>query len=128
MKTVNFLDAIKTRYRLPSDYALAHFLGVSKAVISSYRVRKSRLDDAIALKVAKLLELDPGYVAACIHAERARRDDVREMWQKTANALKRSGGAVLVCLLFTAGGMLIGHSTAATASPAAANFQLCILC
>ena len=87
MTTCEFLDAIKARYGLPSDYALAHFTGIGKAGISGYRKGKSRLDDANAIKVASLLELNPGYVLACIHAERAKSDDVRETWQRTAKAL-----------------------------------------
>ena len=113
MTTCDFLDALKARYKLPSDYALAHFMGIARSGISSYRSGKTRLDDSIAMKVAKLLDLDAGYVVACAHAERAKRDDVRDMWQKTANALKRSAGALLVCLLFySAGGQNALASTA----------------
>ena len=113
MTTCDFLDALKARYKLPSDYALAHFMGIARSGISSYRSGKTRLDDSIAMKVAKLLDLDAGYVVACAHAERANRDDVRDMWQKTANALKRSAGALLVCLLFySAGGQNALASTA----------------
>lgn len=113
MTTCELLDAVKARYKLPSDYALAHFMGIARSGISSYRSGKTKLDDSIAIKVAKVLELDPGHVLACIHAERARRDDVREIWQKTAKALKRSVGALLVCLLFySAGGQNALASTA----------------
>ena len=113
MTTCEFLDAVKARYELPSDYALAHFLGIAKSGISHYRNHKTCLDDFIAIKVAKVLDLDAGYVVACAHAERAKRDDVRDMWQKTANALKRSAGALLVCLLFySAGGQNALASTA----------------
>lgn len=97
MTTRDFLDAIKARYRLPSDYALAHFMGISKGIVSSYRVGKSGIGDQTALKVAKLLELDPGYVLACLHAERAHRDDVREIWQKTAQTLKGTAAIAVIC-------------------------------
>lgn len=98
MKTVDFLDALKARYEIASDYALAPFLGVSQQTISQYRAKPQYLDDKVAIKVAQLLDLHPGYVLACVHAERAKRPEVREVWEKTANALKGFGLAVLVAL------------------------------
>lgn len=90
MKTVDFLDAVKTRYDLPSDYALAAFMEVSKQKISSYRSGHT-LGDDVAVKMAELLNLPPAYVLACVHAERASDDQIRSIWTTMASAAKRAG-------------------------------------
>lgn len=43
--TTQFLDQIKARYGLPSDYALAAKLGITQSGVSSYRVGRSKLGD-----------------------------------------------------------------------------------
>ena len=54
MQTTNeFLDAVKARHQLTSDYQLAKFLGVRQSTISNYRVRKSGFDEAMALRVGE---------------------------------------------------------------------------
>lgn len=87
MKTTELLDAVKAALDLPSDYALAHTLGVSRQRVSMWRTSREGLGDEMALKVAGLLEIDPGYVLACLAAERARRPAVRRVWEKVAQGL-----------------------------------------
>lgn len=108
--TIQFLDALKARHDLPSDYAARKILDVSKATISNYRVGKTFFDDDVALKVAALLELDPGYVLACIHEERTKRPQVKEAWHKVAQALSP---------LFAAG--IIGGTALLTPPPSPAS-------
>src|SRR3569833_2640912 len=65
MKTVNqYLDEIKARYGLPSDYAVAKLLKISPANVTGYRKGKSGFDDERALIVAELLEIAPVIVLA----------------------------------------------------------------
>lgn len=86
MKTTNqFLDEVKAKHGLSSDYALAKFAGISKQAISNYRARKSFLDDEIAEKVAALLGVSAAYVTACAHAERTKSDTQRRMWESIAD-------------------------------------------
>lgn len=98
--TIEFLDALKTRYDLPSDYALAKFLGVTKASISYYRNRKSFFDDSVAEHVAKLLKIDTGYVIACVHSERARKESEKAIWQRIADRFTDSNGDP-ICIMST---------------------------
>lgn len=93
MKTVDFLDAIKERYQLPSDYAAAALLGVSRARISTYRTDKAAMGEEIAPKVAELLGLDAGYVLACLQAERSRDPATKKLWEGAADTLKRAAAA-----------------------------------
>lgn len=94
--TVEFLDAIKARHNIPSDYKLAKFIGVAQQTVSNYRVKGIGFDDELAIRVAELLEIDPGYVLACIHAERTKRPQVRDAWEKVARGLAASLAAVFI--------------------------------
>ena len=90
MRTVDFLDLLKKKLELPSDYALAKRLEVDHTCISNYRGGKSAFDSNIALRAAELLGMPAGYVLACIEeerAERTKRPQVKAAWRKVADAL-----------------------------------------
>lgn len=78
--TIDFLDALKARNGGLSDYAVAKVLGVTRGAISHYRNNRSFLDDTTAIKVANLLKIEPGYVMASCHAERAKSADEKAAW------------------------------------------------
>lgn len=87
MKTVDFLDAVKAAYGLTSDYQLAKKLAVSQPSITGYRQGRRAMDDACALKVAHLLDVEPLLVMASVHAEREERngsEDVANFWRGVA--------------------------------------------
>ena len=94
--TVEFLDAVKNRYHLPSDYALANKLGITRSGVSKFRLGKDKLGDQTALKIAELLEIEPGYVLACIAAERSKDERVKKAWAWWAD--HKSLAAVLAVL------------------------------
>lgn len=87
--TIEFLDALKASQNLPSDYALAPVLGVTRSQVSKWRVGKDYLGDSTAIRVAELLDLHPGYVMACCHAERAKKAEEKAAW---ALVIERLGG------------------------------------
>lgn len=90
MNTTNeFLDAVKAKHGLASDYALSKELGVKPSCISNYRSNRSYLDDLMAVKVAEALEIDPLYVIASANAERSKKDSERKVW---TDILERLGG------------------------------------
>jgi len=94
--TLGFIADIKARYNIESDYAAAKLLEVSKMTVSSYRNGKSLFSDEIALKVADLLDLDPAYVVASIHAEREKNLEVKKVWSKLAEKLSVVAGVLIV--------------------------------
>lgn len=79
--TVDYLDALKAKLGLPSDYAAAKLLGVSRAACSRYRTGVSTFDDEVAFKVAELLEINPLEVIVSARAERAANEDARSRWE-----------------------------------------------
>jgi len=110
MKTTQYLDAIKKRYSLPSDYALAKFTGWSKQAVSQYRTAQRHLSDDHAIQAAKLLKRDPAEVIAHIHAERTKKPEERKVWLRIARQFGRAAAVFL----------LVGQSVM-THSPAQAS-------
>ena len=134
MNTVQLIDALRQRHKLPSDYAAAALLGLTRAQLSRYRNGKDFLGDEQALKVADLLGLEPGYVLACMHAERSKAPAVRSTWERIAKTFDHAPAlaiflAVILSALFGFDG---GQDAGALAfSPIAlANLpgSVCILC
>lgn len=81
MKTTgDYLDAVKTVLKLPSDYALAKYWGVSKQDVSSYRAGNRTLGEDRALAVAAILKIDPAEVLIASNAERAKTDQAKQVW------------------------------------------------
>lgn len=125
METTNeLLDKVKARYGLPSDYALAAKLGMSRERISKYRTIGGALADENALKVAELLDLNPGYVLACMEAERTHSDAARAAWEKLADFVKHHGAAAALLMLVAVPAL---NPTPANAAPVG-NSAVCILC
>lgn len=92
METTNgLLDQVKERHGLPSDYKLGMVLGLSKNAVGQYRKGVSRPDDAVAIRIANLLDLEPAYVVACMHAERAKQPELKSLWITMASRFQRSG-------------------------------------
>lgn len=113
--TCDFLDAVKARHSLPSDYALAAKLGVTRAAISKFRIRKDPMGDSTAIQVAKLLELDPAVIIAAVHCERAKKPDEKAVW---AAMLEKLGGLAALVLLGI-GGLTAAPPAQASAGPEA---------
>ena len=72
-KTAQLIDMLKDSKHLASDYAAAHYLGVTTQSISKYRCKKSFCEDKVAYQLAIILGLEPLRVVASIRAERAKR-------------------------------------------------------
>lgn len=96
--TVEFLDAVRTKHALESDYQLSKHLGCTRAGISSYRTGRSLLDEEMACKVATDLGLSTGYVLSCIASERAKKPEVKAAWAYAAQMLGGVAATVLIVL------------------------------
>jgi transcriptional regulator with XRE-family HTH domain len=85
--TAAVLDALRARLNLPSDYALAPVLGVSRSQMSAWRNGKSPMSDRIAEQIGELLGRSPAYVLACVEADRSKSPKIRAAWAEAAEAL-----------------------------------------
>lgn len=99
MQTTNdFLDAVKSKHGLTSDYQLAKFLNFRQQRISIYR-HHGAFDDDACITVAQALSLEPSYVMACIAAERTKSEKAKAVWSKLAKRLSAVAAVVLVISL-----------------------------
>ena len=113
--TVQYLDALKKRLDLPSDYAAAKVLGVTRAAVSAYRNGNSVFNETVAIRAAELLGLDPLEVIAACKAESAPDAHVRRVWE---NAWGKATGATVttaVAVVLMAG--LVGAPSPAQSAP-----------
>lgn len=97
MKTAaEYLDAIKTRHHLASDYAAAQKLGISRQRVSAYRSGSDSFSEETAARVAELLDCDPEEVVIAAHAERAKDAKTRALWTRLAKKAGYAAGVVMV--------------------------------
>lgn len=94
--TLQFLDAVKLKHGIESDYGLAKLLGVGGSCIGNYRSKRSYLDDKMALKVAEALGIDWAYVAACANSERAKDAGMKAKWAGLAEKIGSMAATVIL--------------------------------
>lgn len=80
MKTLDYLNAVKRKLGIESDYALAASLGVTRSAVSTFTRGKGIFGDDVALTVAEILEIDPLAVIAAANAERAKTPEQKARW------------------------------------------------
>lgn len=114
MNTVEFLDAVKARHKLATDYKLAKFLGWTPQRLSGYRIGRREFDDDSCVQIAAALEVPPAYVMACIAAARAKRADIKKHWLAAARLLKTGTGAAIVAAVLATSQFAPGHAEAST--------------
>lgn len=97
--TIDFLSDLKAAYNLTTDGQLHRLLGVSRASISRLQSGKDYFGDENAIKVANLLKIDPAFVLASVHFERAKKDAEKAVWK---GIIERLGGLAASVLLVIA--------------------------
>lgn len=95
MKTTEYLDAIKKKHHLNSDYKISKLLGARPSKIANYRNGTS-FSDETALQIAKLLEIEPVQVFADMQIERAKDPEVKKTWTELS---KKLGGIAATIVL-----------------------------
>ncbi|WP_426078885.1 DUF3693 domain-containing protein [Janthinobacterium sp. PSPC3-1] len=94
--TIEFLDAVKEKLGITSDYALAKRLGFSLSTVSNYRTGRRILDDDAALDIAMALEVHPFEVIASVNAERAKTPEQRARWSGVMEKFSASFNSLLL--------------------------------
>lgn len=120
MKSVSeYLDAVKKRLDLPSDYAAAKALGVTPSAISKYRLGRASFDDLTCLRVAEILGVDEIEVIAAANAARANDPRIRRVWENVWG--KATGATVTAALAVSILGLAAAPSTARSATRSSDN-------
>ncbi|PPU06834.1 hypothetical protein XacyCFBP2565_21230 [Xanthomonas arboricola pv. corylina] len=100
MPSVNeLLDKARERANLPSDNALAQRIGVTRAVISSWRKDRYPMPDERIAQVCALAKLDGGEWMARIHGERAASPAERALWRSVLDRLSAAAAVAALVVM-----------------------------
>jgi transcriptional regulator with XRE-family HTH domain len=94
-----FLDQLRARLDLPSDYAVARLLGVTPQHVSRWRSGRGGFSDEQAARVAELLGIEAGYVLARLYEERSTSEAARVAWRDLAEKLAPAAACLALLLL-----------------------------
>ena len=103
MKSIEWIDRLKTERSLRSDRQAALLIGMSEQTISKHRNGKAlTLDDKYAHNLEKALGLPDGKIVLDQHAEREKDPNISAMWRRLA-----SSAAVVLILSMTYSDLVI---------------------
>jgi len=90
MNTNEYLDAVKEKLSLPSDYALAKVFGVVTSSIIAYRGGRSAMGIEVSMKVGEILGVDGHKVYADGQIERAKNGAQSAFWKDISEKFSAS--------------------------------------
>ena len=89
MNSAKFLDAIKKKHGIQTDYRLGRILEISHSRISNYRTGRREFDEDTCVLVAIELDEPVEYVMAEIQAVRATRTKHEAAWRRLARLARK---------------------------------------
>lgn len=104
-KSAYYLDLVKKKHGISSDYGLAKFFNVHRNVISNYRTGCRAFNDEMVFKVADALEINPAVIIAAINAERAKTEEKKKFWRDSFKRISGGAAAVIMSMGIALGGL-----------------------
>ncbi|WP_329892985.1 DUF3693 domain-containing protein [Stenotrophomonas sp. SMYL20] len=100
MSSVNdLLDKVREAGNFPSDNALAQRLGMTRAVVSTWRSGRNPIPDERIAQLCALGKLDGPLWIAMIHAERAQSATERALWRLMLDRMSAAAAVVALVAL-----------------------------
>jgi len=99
--TIELLDLAKAAHNV-SDYKLAQLLDVVPSAVKNYRAGRSHPDQAVCIRLAGLVSMDPDLVFCSVQADRASNETFKAQWARIADRLKAAASVVACALLSVA--------------------------
>ena len=96
MRSVKYLEQVKTKYGLKNDLALAKHLGWTSGRVSQYMSGKRVMDDESCLALALQLEIHPLEIIGNACIDRAEKVGKTSLWESFMAKAAMTAGAVLV--------------------------------
>lgn len=96
MKTTEYLDEVRRKLDLPSDYAIAKVLGVTRESVSGWRNHKSPFGIETAMKIGEILGVDGHAVYAHGQIERAKNQQIVDFWKTVSEKFSESFKTLLL--------------------------------
>ena len=94
MKSAEFLDALKEKYGIKTDYRLGRILKISPSRISSYRSSKREFDEDTCKLVAIELDETVEFLLAEIQAVRGTRTKHEAAWRRLGRVARKGKAAL----------------------------------
>lgn len=108
MKPAEYLDAVKARLSVTSDYELAKRLGMKTGHLCMVRNSERPMPLDVAFKIAITLELDPAEVVADLESQREKNEERRAFWRGFISHAQRAAAVVLCMLALHCSGIYAG--------------------
>ncbi|WP_407472573.1 DUF3693 domain-containing protein [Xanthomonas campestris] len=108
----NLLDTVRKSCAIPSDNMLSKKIGVTRALISGWRVGRYPVPDARIAELCAMANLDGGEWMAKIHAEAAASPAERALWRSVLDRLSAAAAVVALVVLAVQTGAHEGLVTA----------------
>lgn len=100
MDTANdLLDKVKAACNFPSDNVLAQKIGLTRAMVSSWRHGRHPIPDERIAQMCALAKLDGPTWIAMLHAERAQTATERALWRLMLDRLSAAAAVVALVAL-----------------------------
>ncbi len=94
--SIEYLDLVKEKLGVESDYALAKKLELTKSAISTIRMQKGFIGEDTAIKIALILRIDPIEILAATAAERTKNAMAKTVWRDLSERLSVSTAALVL--------------------------------
>lgn len=82
LTTTDWLNALKHKQKISTDYGLAKHLGITRQCISRYVNKHDTLGPETAAIVADELGINAAIIYAACHAERSKSERERAIWEQ----------------------------------------------
>lgn len=109
MKIDKYLDEVKQRLKIESDYELAKRLGIGRGSLSDMKKGNRAVPLDVAFKIAIALELDPATVVADLEAQREKNPTRKGFWE---GFLMRAAHLAVLCACTLALSFGVSYETA----------------
>ncbi|EHX2565827.1 helix-turn-helix transcriptional regulator [Escherichia coli] len=80
----DYIDELKERLKLQSDYATAQYLGIPRQSMTKIRNNTALIGHDKCLKIANALKIDPVEIIATVNAQKEKDKDLKAMWIRLA--------------------------------------------
>lgn len=88
-RTIDYLEMVREKLEIKSDYQLAKVLVINRGRISEMMQGKKHASPYICWKIADILEINRDYLLAEIEAERATTETQRNYWQSFVTRVEK---------------------------------------
>lgn len=90
MKTPDYLDLVRAKLNLPSDYALQKPLQISKTQVSKYRNSLESLSEPVCERIAEILDIPAIQILIDMQIEKAKSPKMQSAWKQALEKISSS--------------------------------------